>query len=181
MSTPAEFVWLLAAVAKGDQVAFERFYAATCAKLYGVILRILRRTDLADEVLQETYLKIWRSAGEFNPRLATPITWMVAIARNGALDRLRRQTEALIEDAPQALEIAAEDHDALTRRAIGDELKRLLACMGALEEEHRRVLLLGYYNGWTREQLATRFGQPVNTIKTSLRCGLLQIRDCLGA
>ena len=80
-----------AAVAKGDQAAFERLYAATRAKLYGVVLRILRRADLADEVMQETYLKIWRGAGEFDPGLASPITWMVAIARNRAIDLSARR------------------------------------------------------------------------------------------
>src|SRR5262249_13862763 len=81
-----ELVWLLAAVAKGDRAAFERLYAATRAKLYGVVLRILRRHDLADEVMQETYVKIWSSAGQFDPALSSPITWMVAIARNRAID-----------------------------------------------------------------------------------------------
>src|SRR5260221_9414536 len=76
MLTPAELVWLIAAVAKGDEAAFERLYAATRAKLYGVVLRILRRQDLAEEVIQEAYVKIWNSAGQFNPALASPITWM---------------------------------------------------------------------------------------------------------
>src|SRR5262249_62169140 len=78
MLTPVELVWLLAAVAKGDEAAFERLYAATRAKLYGVVLRILRRHDLADEVMQEAYLKIWNGAGRFGPALSAPITWMVA-------------------------------------------------------------------------------------------------------
>src|SRR5690348_17884034 len=82
--TPADLVELIAAVAKGDETAFDRLYAATRAKLYGVVLRILRRHDLADEVMQETYLKIWNSAGQFDAALSSPITWMVAIARNRA-------------------------------------------------------------------------------------------------
>jgi RNA polymerase sigma-70 factor (ECF subfamily) len=176
-----ELVWLLAAVAKGDQAAFERLYAATRAKLYGVSVRILRRADLADEVLQETYFKVWRSAGEFNPRLGSPIAWMVAIARNGAFDMLRKRTEASIEDEPQANEVPAAEVDPLAGRQMTDELKRLLGCMGALDEEHRRVILLAYYNGWSREQLAVKFDKPVNTIKTWLRRGLIQIRECLGA
>src|SRR4051794_31927557 len=72
MLTPAELVWLLAAVAKGDAAAFERLYAATRAKLYGVVLRILKRRDLAEEIMQETYLKIWNSAGRFDPALSSP-------------------------------------------------------------------------------------------------------------
>src|SRR5690349_23222119 len=106
MLTSAELVWLMAAVAKGDQAAFERLYAATRAKLYGVALRILRRNDLADEVIQETYLKIWNSAGTFDPRIASPITWMVAIARNRSLDLIRRKGETSLEDEPAAMEAA---------------------------------------------------------------------------
>jgi len=181
MLTAAELVWLLAAVAKGDEAAFERLYVATRAKLYGVALRILRRAELADEVVQETYVKIWRSAGGYNPRLASPITWMVTIARNGAFDLLRKRTEASIEDEPQALEISADVHDPLAQRMMSEELKRLLACIDGLEEEHRRVLMLAYYDGWSREQLAAKFDKPVNTIKTWLRRGLIQVRECLGA
>jgi len=90
MLTSAELVWLLAAVAKADHAAFERLYAATRAKLYGVVLRILRRKDLADEVMQETYLKIWNSAGGFDPASSSPITWMVTVARNRAIDQVRK-------------------------------------------------------------------------------------------
>src|SRR5690349_324085 len=124
MLTPPELVWLMAAVAKGDQAAFERLYAATRAKLYGVVLRILRRADLADEVIQETYLKIWHNAGSFDPKLATPITWMVAIARNRALDIIRRKGEASIEDEPAALEAAGEEPNPLARREMTEDLKR---------------------------------------------------------
>jgi RNA polymerase sigma-70 factor (ECF subfamily) len=180
MLSPAELVWMLAATAKGDADAFERLYLATRSKLYGVTLRILRRADLAEEIMQEAYVKIWRNAGEFNPRLASPITWMVAIARNSAFDLLRKKTEVSIEDEPQAIEVSGEVRDPLARREMTEQLQRLLSCMGGLEEEHRRVLLLAYYNGWSREQLASKFDKPVNTIKTWLRRGLLQIRECMG-
>lgn len=179
--TPAELVWLLAAVAKGDQVAFERLYAATRAKLYGVVLRILRRPDLADEVMQDTYLRVWRSAGEFDPKLATPITWMVAIARNRALDLVRKKSEASIEDKPEAMDVPADEINPLARREVTDDLKRLLGCLGTLDEERRRLILLAYYNGWSRDQLASQFDKPVNTIKTWLRRSLIEIRECLGS
>src|SRR5271166_3412712 len=128
MLTSVELVWLLAAVAKGDRAAFERLYAATRAKLYGVVLRILRRADLADEVMQETYLKIWTSARQFNPAISGPITWMVAIARNRAIDLLRKKTELSIEEESDAMEVAAETPDPLARRALTEDLQRLLAC-----------------------------------------------------
>jgi RNA polymerase sigma-70 factor, ECF subfamily len=181
MLTSAELVWLLAAVAKGDKAAFERLYAATRAKLYGVVLRILRRTDLADEVIQEAYLKIWTSAGQFNPTLAAPITWMVAIARNRAIDTIRRKSELSIEEESDAMEVAAETSDPLAGRELTEELKRLLTCMGRLDAERQRLVLLAYYSGWTREQLAAKFEKPVNTIKTWLRRSLAEIRECLGS
>ena len=180
MLSSQELVWLLAAVAKGDRAAFERLYAATRAKLYGVVLRILRRRDLADEVMQETYLKIWNSAGQFDPAMASPITWMVAIARNRAIDQVRKKTEVSIDEDPAVLEIAAESPDPLARREMTEELRRLLACMGALDEERRRLVLLAYYSGFSRDQLAAKFAIPVNTVKTRLRRALIEIRECLG-
>jgi len=169
MLTPAELVGLIEAVAKRDQAAFERLYVATRAKLYGVVLRILRRQDVAEEVIQETYVRIWNSAGQFNPSLSSPITWMVSIARNRAIDIVRRKSEVSIEEEPQAMEVAADSPDPLARREMSEELKRLLECIGRLEPDRQRLVLLAYYNGWSREQLAEKFAAPVNTVKTWLR------------
>src|SRR5947209_13390093 len=180
MLSPQELVWLLAAVAKGDRAAFERLYAATRAKLYGVALRILRRADLADEVMQDTYLKVWRSAGEFDARLASPITWMVAIARNRAIDLVRKRVEPSLEEESAALDVPADTPDPLARREVSDELKRVLNCLGGLDDERRQMVLLAYYNGWSRDQLAKKFDKPVNTVKTWLRRSLMDVRECLG-
>ena len=179
MLTSAELVWLLAAVAKGDQAAFERLYAATRAKLFGIVLRILRRADVANEVLQEAYLKIWSSAGTFDPAVASPITWMASIARNRAIDVVRRRTETSIEEEPDVMAVAAESADPLARREMSEELKRLLTCLGRLEADRQRLVLLAYYSGLSREQLARQFERPVNTIKTQLRRALADIRECL--
>jgi RNA polymerase sigma-70 factor, ECF subfamily len=181
MLTSTELVWLLAATAKGDEAAFERLYVATRAKLYGVVLRILRRPDLADDVIQETYVRIWNGAGRFDVALSSPITWMVAIARNRAIDVLRKKTETSLEEETEAMEVAAATPDPLGRREMNEELKRLLACMGRLDEDRRRLVLLAYYSGCTRQQLADQFGAPVNSIKTWLRRALVEIRECLGS
>jgi RNA polymerase sigma-70 factor (ECF subfamily) len=180
MLMQAELVWLIGAVAKGDQAAFERLYAATRAKLYGVVLRILGKPELAEEVMQETYLKVWKMAHTFDPTLASPITWMVAMARNRAIDIVRRRSEVSIEDEPEAQNVAAESAPPLARREMTEELKRLLACLGKLDPEKQRIVLLAYYSGWSREQLSTKLDIPVNTIKTWLRRSLLEIRECMG-
>src|SRR4051812_40947568 len=150
MLTPAELVWLIAAVAKGDEAAFERLYAATRAKLFGVVLRILRRQDLAEEVIQEAYVKIWNSAGQFNPALASPITWMASIARNRAIDVVRKKSEVSIEEEPQAMEVASDSPDPLARREMTEELKRLLECIGRLGPERQRLVRLPHFHGWGR-------------------------------
>jgi RNA polymerase sigma-70 factor, ECF subfamily len=182
MLMQSELVWLLGAVAKRDIAAFEKLYEATRAKLYGVLLRILGRPELAEEVMQETYLKVWKTADKFDPLLASPITWMVAIARNRAIDIVRKRTEVSIEDAPEAMGIADDTAPApLARREMTEELKRLLSCLGKLDPEKQRIVLLAYYSGWGREQLSKKLDIPVNTIKTWLRRSLLDIRECMGS
>ena len=180
MLTQAELVELLAAVAGGDSAAFERLYEATRAKLYGVLLRILGRPELADEVMQETYLKVWKMADRFDPTIASPITWMVAIARNRAIDIVRKRGDVSIEDEPEALEVASEAPAPLARREMTEELKRLLSCLGKLDPEKQRIVLLAYYSGWSREQLARKLDIPVNTIRAWLRRSVLELRACLG-
>ncbi|TAK47045.1 MAG: sigma-70 family RNA polymerase sigma factor [Xanthobacteraceae bacterium] len=180
MLTSAELVWLIAAVAKGDQTAFERLYAATRAKLYGVVLRILRRKDLAEEVIQDVYVKVWSNAGHFNPAIASPITWMVAIARNRAIDLTRKRGEIPLDEESAAMDVAADTPDPLAERERSDELKRLLDCLERLDPERKNMMMLAYYNGWSREQLAQKLERPINTVKTWLRRSLIEVRECLG-
>src|SRR5437764_11853019 len=140
MSTPVEITWLLTAVAKGDADAFELLYQATSAKLYGVVLRILRRHDLAADVLEDTYLTIWQSAGKFDPAAGKAMSWMVAIARSRAIDLARRPGMAASEGEPEIAD--AEGPGAIPRREMTEELKRLLTCIGRLEPERQRLVLL---------------------------------------
>jgi RNA polymerase sigma-70 factor (ECF subfamily) len=179
MLMQTELVWLLGAVARGDETAFERLYDATRAKIYGVLLRILGRPALAEEVMKETYLKIWSTADGFDPTVASPTTWMVAIARNRAIDIVRKRGDLSIEDEMELPEAAAETPQPLARREMTEELKRLLSCLGRLDPEKQRIVLLAYYSGWSRDQLAQKLDIPVNTVKTWLRRSLLEIRECM--
>jgi RNA polymerase sigma-70 factor (ECF subfamily) len=179
MLMQTELVWLLGAVARGDETAFERLYDATRAKIYGVLLRILGRPALAEEVMKETYLKIWKTADGFDPTVASPTTWMVAIARNRAIDIVRKHGDLSVEDEPDVPEAASETPQPLGRREMTDELKRLLSCLGRLDPEKQRIVLLAYYSGWSRDQLAQKLDIPVNTIKSWLRRSLLEIRECM--
>jgi RNA polymerase sigma-70 factor (ECF subfamily) len=179
-TTTAELAELIARVARGDRAAFKAVYAATSSKLFGIAVRILGRKEVAEEVLQEVYVKVWERAGEFDPARASPITWMATITRNRALDEVRRRAPVSIEDTPEALEIADTGEDALAQLARNEDGRRLLECIGKLEPQRREVVLLAYYQGMSREALGQRFGRPVATIKTWLHRSLAQLRQCLG-
>jgi RNA polymerase sigma-70 factor, ECF subfamily len=177
-STPVEITWLIAAIAQGDPSALERLYEATCAKLYGVVLRIVRRHDLAADVMEDAYLTIWHSAGEFNPAQSSPLAWMVAIARRLAIDVARRGGDAVGE--PEVIE-ENEGPGAVPRHQLTDDLKRLLTCIGRLEPERQRMLLLAYYGAFSREQLSIKLDMPVDLLKSSLRRSLVEVEQCLKA
>jgi RNA polymerase sigma-70 factor (ECF subfamily) len=177
-STPVEITWLLAAVSKGDAVAFERLYAATCAKVYGVVLRILRRQDVAADVMEEAYLQVWKRAGEYDPSQSSPIAWIVGVARRRAIDLARRPQAGAADTEPEI----ADDDDGpgvVPRHALTDDLRRLLTCIGRLEPDRQRMLLLAYYGAFTREQLSAKLDMPVNLLRASLRRSLFEIEQCL--
>ncbi|HPG89469.1 MAG TPA: sigma-70 family RNA polymerase sigma factor [Hyphomicrobium sp.] len=181
MSTAAELSNLLARVEQRDAAAFKAVYLATSSKLYGIILRILRRRDLADEVLQEVYVKIWDRAGDFNPTVASPITWMATIARNRALDEVRRTRPDSIEDHPELMDVPADDPSALSIVMRGEDGRRLADCLSRLDATRRQMVVLAYCEGLSRDDLAAKYAQPTNTIKTWLRRSLAQLKGCLSS
>ena len=170
---------LLRRVAARDAAAFAALYQRTSAKLYGVVARILTRGDAAADVLQEAYVRIWEKAGDFDPQKGSPLAWMATIARNRALDEVRRVRPGSLEDQPEGFEPAADEIDPLAARERSEGLAALVACLEKLDEEKRAILMLAYYRGLSREALAKRFGRPVATIKTWLHRSLAQLRDCL--
>jgi RNA polymerase sigma-70 factor (ECF subfamily) len=173
LSQPAQ---LLMAVAHGDAAALDRLYDTTCAKLYGVVLRIVRRHDLAGDVMVESYLQVWQRAGEFDPAHGSPLAWMVAIARRLAIDVAHR-TGAGADEA----EIIGQTETAgsMPRHQLTDGLKRLLTCIGRLEPECQRMLLLAYYGAFSRDELCARLGMPMDALKASLRRSLVEVEQCL--
>ena len=172
---------LLSRIATRDTIAFASLYKQTNAKLYGVVARILTRGDAAADALQEVYVRIWEKAGEFDPLKGSPLAWMATIARNRALDEVRRVRPLSLEDQPDGFEPAAEEIDPLAPRERSERLASLVDCLKALDEEKRAIVLLAYYRGSSREALAKRFGRPVPTIKTWLHRSLAQLRDCLAS
>jgi RNA polymerase sigma-70 factor, ECF subfamily len=177
----ADLPGLLGRVATRDAAAFADLYRLTNAKLYGLVARILTRGDVAADVLQEAYVRIWEKAGDFDPLKGSALAWMGAIARNRALDEVRRVRPASLEDQPEGFEPAADEVDPLAARERSEGLAALIDCLKGLDEEKRAIVMLAYYRGASREALAKRFGRPTPTIKTWLHRSLAQLRDCLAS
>jgi RNA polymerase sigma-70 factor (ECF subfamily) len=177
MSDPAALAELLKASAAGDRVAFRRLYDATAPKLFGIVLRITRDRSSAEEVLQETYVRVWRNAERYHPEAGQPMAWLTAIARNRAIDRVRSERVS-----PIAASSAGDDALAQlaapggTDPAMREALRR---CLDALDAEARACVVLAYCSGLSREELAERFNRPVGTIKTLLHRSIRLLRTCL--
>lgn len=174
-----DLVDLMGRVAAGDRDAFEDLYRATSAKLYGIVVGILVRRSLADEALQDVYARIWERAGDFDPARGSPIAWMAAVARNRALDDLRRAKASPVTAMPDGFDVASDAESALDAMEGNDRLRALMACLDRLDGEKREAVLLAYYRGCSRETLSRRYGRPVATIKTWLHRSLIQLRLCL--
>lgn len=171
---------LLYRTAQGDQRAFERLYQQTSSQLFGVALALMRRRDLAEDVLQEAYVKIWHAAGTYRPERGTVTTWLNTIVRRSAIDRLRRQRgdrvivpepewELLEDEGPGPLERMLEDMDA----------RRLARCLEHLDERQRESLRLAFFQGLTHRELADKLAAPLGTVKAWVRRGLDKLKGCL--
>jgi RNA polymerase sigma factor (sigma-70 family) len=170
----------LVRVAGGDRTALRIVYQDTSAKLFGVCLRILSDRSEAEDVLQEVYLTVWRKAGSFDPARASPISWLIAIARNRAIDRLRA-SGVLRKMEPIEAASAASDPapDAAERVEFAQQHQRLADCLNELEARHAAAVRAAFLDGTTYEELATRMDVPLGTMKSWIRRALLKLRACL--
>jgi RNA polymerase sigma-70 factor (ECF subfamily) len=166
---------------KGDRVALSHFYAATSAKLFGVIVRILAERAEAEDVLQDVYVTIWSKAAEFDPARASPITWAATIARNRAIDRFRSRGRRPTAPIEAAWDVADDSEAADAALERSDEAKRLQAALSKLEPRAAAAIRAAFFEGATYQTLAARAGMPEGTMKSLIRRGLLAMRKELAA
>lgn len=177
---PGSLQTLIAQCARGDGGAFERLYRQTSAKLFGVAIRIVRREDWAEEVLQESFINIWNHAGGYNAALAAPMTWMTSIVRNRALDLLRRPNLEVPEPDESVIESWQDENPGpLELLMQSSEAKRLARCLKTIDGRQRETIVMAFFNGETHVELAGRLKQPLGTVKTWIRRGLERLRKCL--
>ena len=175
----AELSALLQAVARKDRAAFQALYERTAPKLFAIVLRILRERAPAEDVLQDVFLRIWQNAAGFSPVAGPAMGWLIAIARNRAIDQLRTKKLVSLAGVDNAADPYAEIAALGDREAEMNDLAVLRHCLGELEEPARSCVLLAYYEGYSREELAKRYDRPVNTIKTWLFRSLSALKSCL--
>ncbi len=170
---------LIGRVALRDRKAFMRLYDVTSAKLLGVCLRVLKDRAEAEDVLQEVFVKIWQRAGRYQVNGLSPMTWLITIARNASIDKLRarRAGETPIEDIADVVADPAPGPEATA--VAQSEASRINACLDGLEGRRSEAVRGAYLQGETYAELAARFGVPVNTMRTWLRRSLISLRECL--
>lgn len=179
MHERAALVAALKRVADGDRAAFQDVYRRTSAKLYGIALRIFPEGDEAEDVLQDAFINIWQKAGSFDPARASPITWLVALTRNRAIDRLRAKGKRVMAPLDLAEEIADDRPDAEHCLIAHEADARILACIETLAKDDATLIRTAFFDGATYADIAERASTPLGTVKSRIRRALMKLKACL--
>jgi RNA polymerase sigma factor (sigma-70 family) len=181
---------LMSRVALGDREAFAALYRHTSAHLLGVILRIQNNRTLAEDVLQEVFINVWRSAHSFNPALSQVSTWLVSVARHRAIDSLRQKKAEVPTISRTQFGPDDEEHDLLEQLADDAptppecleqsvRARSLNHCMESLSTEQKNSLALAYFQGLSHGEVALHLGQPLGSVKSWVRRGMQSLKSCL--
>jgi len=176
--TPQDITKLIVRTSMKDRAAFDLLYRQTSAKLFGVCLRVLNDRAEAEEALQEVYVKIWTKADRFAVSDLSPISWLVAVARNHAIDRIRARRQVTTE-LDVALDVADPAPGPEAMAVAGDEKERINHCLEELDKDRAAAVRGAYLRGESYAELAARFSVPLNTMRTWLRRSLMKLRECL--
>lgn len=172
---------LLRLSARGDQAAFAQLYDATGARLFGLAVRVVRDPAQAEEVAQEAFLEIWRTAARFDPDKGSPLSWLLTICHRKAVDRVRSAEAATRRDTTYHQHNEVIPHDATAEAAHASlEARRVRGALTELTAVQREALELAYFGGYTHTEVATMLDLPVGTAKTRIRDGLIRLRDAMG-
>jgi RNA polymerase sigma-70 factor (ECF subfamily) len=177
---PAILARWISAVALGDQQAYRLLYEATSPKLFAIALRILRDESRAEDVLQDSFVNVWNGAAGYNAALSAPMTWMVTIVRNRALDYIRRTDHRTVElgDELEA-ELESDQPTPADLASRGQDATAVQRCLKRLDAGPRQAIAFAYYQGLTHSELAATLRIPIGTVKTWIRRGMEKMRHCL--
>jgi RNA polymerase sigma-70 factor (ECF subfamily) len=169
---------LLEAIARGSQLALKRLYGLESRRLYGIALRIVRRPEIAAEVLQEAFIQIWQNAGTFAPDRGSAGAWLTGIVRFRALDAVRKHSREVLSADP-ALGDEPVEPDVLAEIDAKAESAALRRCMQLLEDNQLRCVVLAFVNGCSHADIARRLAAPLGSVKSWVRRGLIALKGCL--
>ena len=170
---------LLAAVARGDERAYDAVYDLTSGWVLGVARKVVRDPALAEEVMQEVMLDIWRLASRFDPAKGSGTSWVMTLAHRRSVDRVRSERSHATREIRAATSVI--DYDDVTEAVEASlEAERVQRCLGSLTSLQLECVSLAYYGGYTYAEVAELLGVPAGTVKTRMRDGLIRLRDCLG-
>jgi RNA polymerase sigma-70 factor, ECF subfamily len=169
---------LLLAVQHGSRAALKRLYELESRRLYGIALRITRRSDLAADALQDAFIQVWQNARSFAPERGSAAAWLTGILRFRALDALRKLGRETPSDDP-TLGDRAEEPDLAAALDLAAAGRALRNCLDALEEKQRRCIILAFVDGLSHAEIAQRLPAPLGSVKSWVRRGLLSLRSCL--
>jgi len=165
----------------GDEQAFAELYDATSARLHGLVLRVVRNPAQADEVTQEVFLEVWRTASRFDPARGSALSWLMTIGHRKAVDRVRSAEASSRRDTSYHQQTQPVDHDATADAAHASlEAQRVRTALQALTPVQHEAVKLAYFGGYTHTEVATMLDLPVGTAKTRIRDGLIRLRDAMG-
>jgi RNA polymerase sigma-70 factor (ECF subfamily) len=180
-STAGGLALLLKRSGHGDEAAFAELYDATSARAYGLAVRVVRDPSQAEEVAQEAFLEIWRTASRFDPGKGSAVSWILTLVHRKAVDRVRSAEASTRRDTTYHQGSQAVDHDSTAEAAQASmEARRVRQAMDSLTEVQRQALELAYFKGYTHTEVATMLDLPVGTAKTRIRDGLIRLRDTMG-
>ncbi|MUL77355.1 ECF RNA polymerase sigma factor SigK [Mycolicibacterium sp. CBMA 226] len=172
---------LLRRIADGDADAFASFYDATCARVFGLILRVLRDPGYSEETTQEVYAHVWRAASGFDAAEGSALAWVLTLAHRRAVDRVRAEVASSRREWVYGTTHVDTAADVVAEAAVrGDDRRRVLGCLGTLTDNQRQAIELAYYDGLTYVQVSERLSTSLGTVKTRMRDALRKLRDCLG-
>ncbi len=173
---------LIAAIAEGDETAMTTFYDSTVNRVFGMALKIVLRPELAEEVVGDVYLQVWRKAKNYHSEKAVPIAWLLMMCRSRALDKLRREKSATMKQYQQdeSCEFSDESIEMPFEDRMGEETKsKITAALLLLNKKQRQTVALAFYRGMSHQEIAEYTAQPLGTVKSNIRRAQAILRHAL--